>query len=398
MAVMPIISVSELVAQLKSTVNQRFARIAVEGELSTVKAHPSGHWYFILKDAKAQLRGVMFRRDAINLPCPLENGMMVQIVGYLDVYEKDGQTQIYAQRLRLVGEGQQKTARELLYVRLKTEGLFDRPKRRWPLIPRAIGMITAESGAARRDIEAVIQRRFPGMRVLLEPATVQGTEAHASILEALQRMVHQPVDVVIIGRGGGSKEDLTVFDDEQVVRAVAQYPLPVISAVGHEIDTTLTDLAADQRAPTPSAAAELAVPEVQRLREQLVQVQQRLQSASAHQLQSAMQSLATWTQRPIFQHPERLAEPYQRAIDRWMERLDRIQERYWASHEHRLSMLQTRIQSNDPRAILGRGYAYVTDPVGQIVTATTATNQVQIHWMDGTRPYVAATERSAEGQ
>ena len=381
------LAVSALVAQIKATIEPAFRSVWVTGELTGVKHHPSGHWYFGLKDPQAQLRGVMFRREAEHLTFALKDGLTVAIRGRLGVYERDGQTQLYAQSVEPLGEGAAKLALEALYRQLKAEGLFDRPKRTWPRIPRRVVMITAASGAARRDIEAVSARRCPGIPLDLIPATVQGAQAINELVQALTQIDPARHDVVILGRGGGATEDLQAFNAEAVVRAVAACPVPVISAVGHEIDTTLTDLAADKRAPTPSAAAELAIPDLQVLHREFQQVTERYRTAWTTYLGVKRDLWLRAAQHPLIVHPHLLVEGYQRQWERAMERWDRAWSTWVEQRQHQLALTRTRLTALNPAAILDRGYAYVTDDTGHIVTAQDAADPVRIHWADGTLTY-----------
>lgn len=385
-------TVSAVVAALKALIDPAFRSVWVTGELSGVKRHPSGHWYFTLKDDTAQLRGVLFRRDAERLAFPLADGQQVVIRGRLSVYERDGQTQLYAQTVEPVGLGAALVAREALKARLMAEGLFSRPKRRWPLIPRRIAVITAESGAARRDIEAVTARRFPGLPLDLIPAAVQGDQAVASLVAALACVDPARHDIAIIGRGGGAKEDLQAFDAEAVVRAVAACPVPVISAVGHEIDTTLTDLAADARAATPSAAAELAVPDRQALLADLLQRRARWQQAWQAWTTRQQEALDRRRQHPLWSQPQWVAQVYERAWTTAAERWDRAWETFTNRLQHQLALRQTQWAAFDPTRILEHGYAIVTDPLtGQVVTAASAGTAVRIRWADGERVFGTAS-------
>jgi exodeoxyribonuclease VII large subunit len=381
------ISVGELVVQIRRFVEgvPQWQKVWVTGELIGVKHHTSGHWYFTLKDASAQIRAVMFRRDAANLSQPLVDGMAVMVLGRVGVFERDGQTQLYVSVVRDMGRGAQDLELERRKQRLFAEGIFSRPKRRVPRIPRAVAVVTSPTGAARHDIETVIKRRYPNMPVLLYPVVVQGRDAAASLVQALAAVALGPADVVILGRGGGAKEDLAAFNEEAVVRAVYACPIPVISAVGHEIDMTLTDLAADLRAPTPSAAAELAVPEQEQLMIVLRSLQSRLHSALRQRVRWERDRLSGWTEHGLLTHPQTLFREYRHGLDRLDERGERAYERavgqarlHWRGVAAALPLL-------DPRLPLARGYAYVTDRHGQLVLR----NAVQwgqpyaIHWHDG---------------
>jgi exodeoxyribonuclease VII large subunit len=381
------ITVSELVANIRRVIEgvAEWQRLTVVGELSGVKHHTSGHWYFTLKDEGAQIRAVMFRRDAETLTAPLTDGQQVLVYGRLGVFERDGQTQLYVTRVTELGAGWQYRQLEMLKQRLYEEGLFSRPKRPLPRVPRRVAVITSANGAARHDIETVIRRRYPTMPVRLFPVTVQGREAPQSLVAALAAIDPEVADVVIIGRGGGAKEDLAAFNDEFVVRAVFQCPVPVISAVGHEIDTTLVDLVADVRAPTPSAAAELAVPELRELLRWHRSLRDRLDQALAHRLQWERDRLAGWVDHGLLAHPGSLFREYRHQLDRLEERRDRAFERRWAEWRHQLTQVSERLTLLDPTLPLVRGYAYVTRADGQLVTRRMLApdQRYRVHWNDG---------------
>lgn len=381
------LTVSELVAGIRRVIEgvPEWQKVWVVGELNGVKHHSSGHWYFTLKDERAQIRAVMFRRDAANLNQPLRDGMAVMALGRIGVFERDGQTQFYVSYIRDMGQGSSDRALAQLKERLYQEGLFSRPKRPLPLIPRSVAVVTSVSGAARHDIETVIHRRFPGMPILLFPVTVQGPEAVPSIVAALQQVPASGADVVIVGRGGGAKDDLSAFNDEAVVRALWQSPIPSISAVGHEIDTTLVDLVADVRAATPSAAAELAVPEKAQLVLWQEQLQVRSHSALVRRLEWERQRLSGWQDHGVLAHPAQLFGDYQHRLDRLDERLERGFDRVLTGERHRFETLTRGIDLLNPHLPLKRGYTYVTDATDHLVER----NEVKwgerylIHWHDG---------------
>lgn len=383
------ISVGELVAGIRRVVEgvPAWQRVWVVGELGSVRHHSSGHWYFTLKDETAQIRAVMFRRDALMLRENLKDGMAVMVFGRVGVFERDGQTQLYVSVVRDLGRGSQDLELELLKRRLAAEGLFAQPKRRLPVIPRAVAVVTSPTGAARHDIETVVARRYPGMPIILYPVLVQGQEASRSIIEALAQVAFGPADVVIVGRGGGSKEDLAVFNDESVVRAVAACPVPVVSAVGHEIDTTLTDLAADVRAATPSAAAELVVPEYGQLQLWRGTLVQRLEAAWQRRMAWERDRLAAWTAHGLLAHPQTLFREQRHQLDRLAERSDRGFERTMVRARGLLDNVRGRIPLLNPDLPLARGYAYVTDEAGQLVGYDAVQWGVayQVHWHQGSR-------------
>lgn len=380
-------TVGGLVEALKQLVEgvPGWQALAVTGELSGVRRHSSGHVYFTLKDARAQIRGVMFRRDAGSLRFVPQDGQEVLIYGRIGVFERDGQTQIYARRMEEVGSGAAYRALEALKQKLLAEGIFSRPKRPLPRLPRRVGLVTSPTGAARRDVETVIQRRFPGMAVVLFPVLVQGAQAGEAIVSQLGRVRAEAIDVLIIGRGGGSQEDLAVFNDEAVVRALARVPVPVISAVGHEIDTTLCDLVADLRAPTPSAAAELAVPEKARLVMDRRELSERAERALMRRLRHERERLSGWAGHGILAHPQDLVSGRRTALDRLDERAERALERRLAAARHRFDRAQALLQGLNPGNVLERGYSYVTDEAGRPVGFDqVGRGQVyQVHWYNG---------------
>jgi len=383
-------TVKQLLARIKDTMESEpaFQRFQVTGELSGVKHHSSGHWYFELKEGDATLRGVLWRTDAARLAWPLETGQAVTITGRIGVWEKSGVPQVYAQSVTLIGEGAYLAAVAALKRRLDAEGFFQRPKKPLPRIPRAVGVITSATGAARSDIESVIGKRFPGLRVILVPATVQGAQAPQSLIQALTTMRTHPVDVVILGRGGGSKEDQVAFNDEALVRAVAACPWPVIAAVGHQIDHALVDDAADYTVETPTAAAVLAVPELHQLTNHLADVTQRITRAYHQALHLRHDRLAALQSRPSLAQPARLFQPYQDALNHLLERVDRAYDDYVTTHTHALTVLRHRLRAVDTALILALGYAYVTTPDDPSAVVTAATVQpghaYLVHWQDGT--------------
>jgi exodeoxyribonuclease VII large subunit len=260
-----------LTATARDVLEGAFMPLWVRGEVSDFKAHRNGHWYFCLRDEDAQLRCVAWARDRRRIPAPPDDGMQVVALGQLTVYPARGEMQFSVTRMEAQGDGLWRKALELTRARLHADGLLDPARKRSiPRHPRRIAVITSRDGAALRDIFAVVQRRCPSVEVVLVPAAVQGDSAPESLCYALDQVARWgDADVVIIGRGGGGREDLWAFNDERVARALAGCPIPTISAVGHEIDMSICDLVADLRAPTPSAAAEAAVPVQSELRERL---------------------------------------------------------------------------------------------------------------------------------
>ena len=274
-------TVSELTAEIRELVEKEFPSVWIQGEISNFRAAPSGHLYFTLKDGSAQIRCVMFKIQSRFLRFRLEDGLQIIGWGRLSVYAARGEYQLIMDTLEPMGFGSLMLAFEQLKSRLAAEGLFDADRKKpLPRFPRMIGLVTSTRGAAVRDMIRIIRRRFPAANILVSPATVQGDRAPDEIVEAIQRLCAAGgVDVIIVGRGGGSIEDLWAFNDERVVRAICACPLPTVSAVGHETDVTLVDFAADLRASTPSAAAELIVPDKLELMDGIVHMVARMKNS-----------------------------------------------------------------------------------------------------------------------
>jgi exodeoxyribonuclease VII large subunit len=348
----------------------------VQGEISNLSRPSSGHVYFTLKDSNAALRGVMWRNDAARLRFAPQDGMAIEAHGSVSIYEAGGQYQLYADVLRPLGEGALYQEFLRLKALLEAEGLFD-PIRKRPIpeFPRRIGIVTSPTGAALRDMLNTLRRRLPLAEVILAPTPVQGDEAPPAIIAALQSLnrVATP-DVILLARGGGSIEDLWAFNDERVVRAVTESVAPVITGVGHETDFTLADFVADLRAPTPTAAAELATPiTVLDLKTKLSEIEHILVSGTAANLQRQRES-AAWLDSRL-----RLSSPVRR-LQTERQRLDELARRGNAAQAHRLELaaekqrgLESRLLALNPLAVLGRGYAVVTK--GRKVVSSTA--QVQ---------------------
>jgi len=275
-----IYTVSELTEQIRDLLEQEFPSVWIQGEVSNLRSAPSGHVYFTLKDDAAQIRCVMFKLQRRFLKFRLEDGLHLIAWGRISVYSLRGEYQLILDTMEPVGLGSLMLAFEQLKKRLAAEGLFDdRNKKAIPAFPRRIGLVTSSRGAAVRDMIRISKRRFPGTHILVSPASVQGDRAPEEIVAAIDRLCKAgDVDIIIIGRGGGSIEDLWAFNDEKVVRAVATCSLPIVSAVGHETDVTLTDFAADLRASTPSAAAEMVVPDKEDLQESIAHLAARMKT------------------------------------------------------------------------------------------------------------------------
>ena len=372
MIVGKVYTVSEVNDVVKGLIHSRpeLGSLQIQGEISNFRRYPSGHCYFNLKDSQSLLKCVMFAGSARRLKALPRNGDMVLGIGRIDVYERDGVYQFYVDMLMPVGAGDLMLAFEALKKRLAAEGLFDPSlKKPIPAHPRTVGVITSSAGAAVRDIITVAGRRDPSVRILLYPVKVQGTEAPPEIVHALQFMNRQKLcDVLIVGRGGGSMEDLWAFNDERVVWAVVASKIPVISAVGHEIDFTLCDFAADLRAATPSAAAELAVPDTAKERAAYEGLDRRLTRSIEAVLERDRTQLRQMAERPCFRYPERLFENTGLRLDQLAHRLDVAEEKQLSGCAERHKVLAAKLQALDPRAILGRGYSITLDGKGRVVT------------------------------
>ena len=330
------LSISGLVRTAQEVVEGAFFPLWIRGEVTDFKRHRNGHWYFCLRDEKSLIRCVVWSRDQFRMPAPPDDGMQIVAFGRLTVYTARGEMQFTIARLDAVGDGLWRKALDASINRLKADGLLaPERKRALPRMPRRVAVITSPDGAALRDIIAVVRRRCPIVQVVVCGAKVQGEGAARELVRAIERVGRWgAADVVIVGRGGGSREDLSAFNDERVARALAECPVPTISAVGHEVDMSLTDLVADLRAPTPSAAAEAAVPVLAELRAGL--------DASRAALRGALARRATLARRDLVLHDKRLTTAALRAVERRRSRVERA-----AGRLHALS----------PLAVLGRGYA-----------------------------------------
>ena len=355
-------SVSTLTRYIRDLIETDTAlqQIWVQGEISNLSRPRSGHVYFTLKDASAALKCVIWRSRAGKIPYALQDGLDVMVYGSLGVYENGGQYQLYVETLRPLGQGDLYEAFLRLKAQLEAEGLFD-PARKRPLpdFPQRIGIVTSATGAALQDMLNTIRRRYPLASVLLSPSLVQGEGAPESLVRALSRlMVRDDVDVILIARGGGSLEDLWAFNDEHVVRTVAASPVPVISGVGHETDFTLTDFAADRRAPTPTAAAELATPITQEaLLLETERFAARLETALRRKLDEESAFLARAARDLAYLTPQRRVQDARQSVDALSARLDAARRSVLRETRHQLAGLAARLQGLNPRAVLQRGYA-----------------------------------------
>jgi exodeoxyribonuclease VII large subunit len=403
-----VLSVSELAAQLRGVIEETFAEVRVRGEISSGRIWNSGHYYFTLKDATAQIKGVIFRSTLRYLKFKPEDGLCVTVRGRISVYEPKGEYQLVCDHLEPEGLGALQLAFDQLKKKLAAEGLFaDTRKRPLPALPRRIGIVTSIDGAALRDIVRVLRRRYPNAHLVLSPTRVQGDGAAAEIARALRLVARiDHVDVVIVGRGGGALEDLWAFNEEVVARAIAACPIPVISAIGHETDVTIADFAADLRAPTPSAAAEIVVRQKDEFTAHIGRLAHQLRSAVATRLrrhESRLHALLArpgmagvparlaWRARHLGELAGQLRHAAREGVIRRRRRLDAAQRGLGqVDPRHRLARVRatllvqdgrlrsaatrclnraqgqfrdaaTRLDSLSPLAVLGRGYAVCWD-------------------------------------
>ncbi len=372
-------SVSELTAEVRDALYDRpsLQAVWVAGEVSNLRRPASGHAYFTLKDDEAALKCVLFRSHGRLLGFELKDGMNLLAYGNVDVYEKNGEYQLYVKTAEPTGVGSLHLALEARRKKLEKEGLFD-PARKRPLpkFPERIGVVTSKHGAALRDIIQVIRRRNPLCHIRVAHAAVQGDRAPAELIEALE-MVGQPewVDLVIIGRGGGSLEDLWAFNDENLVRAVAECPVPVVAAVGHETDVSLCDFAADVRAPTPSAAAELVVPERERLIREVHQMSEGLARRLQTRLEMSRERLHALLKRRSLQRPERMVEERWQDLDALQSQLVRGMRLWLKGQRQQVDSIRSQLLAYSPWAVLERGYSLVTDPGGGVITSAGALSE-----------------------
>jgi exodeoxyribonuclease VII large subunit len=356
------LTVAELTGQIKRLVEEAFPEVWVVGEISRPRAYPSGHIYLTLKDEDATISAVIWRSTAGRLSFDPEEGMEVLVRGRLNLYPPRGQYQLDIRVMEPRGVGALQIAFEKLKEKLAAEGLFDLERKRpLPFLPRAIGVVTSPAGAAIRDIIKVLGRRSPGVPVILRPALVQGDGAAASVAKAIADLKNRDdLDVLIVGRGGGSLEDLWAFNEEPVARAIAACPIPVISAVGHEVDVTIADLVADVRAATPSAAAELAVPDSADLQSTLVAARRRLDAALRGTTTVRRERLVaveqSWGVRRV---PDRLRE-IAMTLDDVGRRVRSAGERVLSQAKEGLIDLTGRAEALSPLRVLARGYSVTT--------------------------------------
>ena len=386
-----IYKVAELNRLIRMTLEDEIGVVWIEGEVSNLRRPSSGHMYFTLKDEGSQLSAVLFRGNQVGIHFELRDGLKVRVHGAISVYEAAGQYQVVVRKVEEAGKGSLQEAFEALKKKLAEEGLFDASRKKpLPLLPRHVGIVTSPTGAAIRDILQVLNRRFPNLHILLAPVKVQGEGAAQEIAAAIDLLnVRGGIDVMIIGRGGGSLEDLWCFNEEIVARAIARSAIPVISAVGHEIDFTISDFVADVRAPTPSAAAEIVVGQKEDFEQALSRMAQRLGVALRQSALEARNRLVAAARSYVFQEPMNLVRQFAQRIDGWHVRmrhaltggagdcrrgLEGVEMRLAHGMELRMKSaaqgvqrLRVQLQALSPVAVLGRGFSITRTAGGAIV-------------------------------
>ena len=385
------LTVTEITEYIKQLVDgdEVLSYAAISGEISNFKAHyASGHLYFSLKDDGAQIKAVMFRSAAASLDFQPQDGEAVKAYGRVSVYPQGGQYQMYVSRLVRDGAGALWQKYEQLKKQLESEGLFDESRKRpLPRFPKRVGVITSRTGAAVRDIISVLTRRWPMTEIVFCGASVQGTDAPAELRAALRLMAEKGnVDTVIIGRGGGSIEDLWAFNDEMLVRDIAAYPIPIISAVGHETDFTLSDFAADMRAPTPSAAAELAVPDRAEYISRIAALDGRMNNSLVSRINDLRQYIDSISSRGVMRSPLASLEWRKKDLLSKSELLHTRIEAIKNQKQAALTTLASGLNALSPLSIIDRGYLLATDDGGKTVTSVSDVkvgDSVKLRFTDG---------------
>jgi exodeoxyribonuclease VII large subunit len=354
-----IYSVSGITRIIKSLIEENIPAVWVEGEISNFKQHYSGHVYFTLKDSEAQISAVFWKSRVASLAFDPEDGMLVQALGTIRLYEKSGRYQLDIIRMQPAGVGQLQLAFEKLKQKLDAEGLFDPShKKSIPSFPEKIGIVTSETGAAIKDITNIIHRRAPHVQLIVRNTKVQGTGAAEDIATALKEFNKQSeVDLIIVGRGGGSYEDLWAFNEEIVARAIYGSNIPIISAVGHEIDFTISDFVSDLRAPTPSAAAELAVPDARELKENILYLKKRLNDIIISKIEISRERINYIKNSYAFNRPQDILKQYALQVDDLNNKLVKSISNLIIRYREYCNQLKLRLNNLNPIKVLERGYS-----------------------------------------
>ena len=397
------LTVSELNQYIKDLidVNPPLSDVYIKGEISNFKAHSSGHFYFTLKDAQSALRSVMFRSSAQKMTFMPENGMKVIAHGRISVFVRDGTYQLYADSLDPDGVGALYIAFEQLKRKLESEGLFAQEKKKnLPKIPSVVGIVTSPTGAAVRDIIHICRRRFPYAKLVLYPALVQGPDAPASVAAGIAYFNRaHAADVLIVGRGGGSVEDLWAFNTELVARAVAASEIPVISAVGHETDFTICDFVSDRRAPTPSAAAEIAVPDTAELKQKFLNIVSREKAVLLQTLERDRQRLLRSSTSRSLRSPMHTVEDRRMAVASLAQRMDPAMGRELEKRKGALAAASGALGALNPMSVLTRGFCAAFSGAGQLIKSVgqvAAGDEITIQMTDGTADAVVRSVRLSD--
>jgi len=365
-----ILSVGELSRYIKSLLERdELSNLWVQGEISNFKLHSSGHIYFSMKDGDAILRCVMFKENARNLKFTPSDGMKVVVKGDIRVYEKKGYYQLYAYEMRAGGVGELYIAFLKLKEKLKKEGLFDEKyKKELPKIPEKIGLITSPTGAVIHDVIKVIKRRYP-VKIILAPVHVQGLYAAEEIKNAIEVLNEQNVDLIILARGGGSLEDLWAFNEEKVARAIFSSNIPIISAIGHESDYTIADFVADKRAPTPSAAAEIAVPDRWELMERLEVIRRRMVTAMENKINFYRSIVSALEERRAMTLPLEMVERSYEKLNELEEKLRKGMDNYLKRKKEYMNSIFSILKTLSPASVLQRGYTICMKENDEVITS-----------------------------
>ena len=385
-----VLTVRQLNSYVRSLIegDSRLSFVSVSGEISNFKNHySSGHLYFSLKDKDALIKCVMFRGSAVNLKFVPQDGMQVVCTGRVSLYEKDGQYQFYIDNMVEAGIGDLAEQFRLIKEKLEKEGLFaPETKRALPKFPKRIAVVTSDTGAAYRDIVNIISRRYPICEIILCPVLVQGNDAAPSMINALDSLYERDdIDVIIIGRGGGSAEDLWAFNDEMLARKIYESPVPIISAVGHETDFSISDFVADLRAPTPSAAAEIAVPDISELKANINSLLTRIKNSAEIYTTRAEASLNKCRQCVYLLNPNAIVDDNSLAVDRLSDRLKNAFNSVYVDNETKLEKLALKLDALSPLKVLSRGFAIAQkdEKIVKSVNQLSRDDKISVRFNDG---------------
>jgi exodeoxyribonuclease VII large subunit len=391
-------SVTEITAEIKQCIRRAFDSVRVRGEIADFTHYgASGHMYFSLADDDATLSAVMFRRANSDLNFEPEEGVTVVADGRLDVYEERGNYQLIVEDMQKEGAGALEQEFEELKQKLEDEGALDRSRKRdLPFLPETIGVVTSGDGAAFWDIAHTLERRCPIVRLVLYPSRVNGRDAAPDIVRGIERLLQiADLDLLIVGRGGGSPEDLWAFNTEEVARAILDCPVPVISAVGHEVDVSISDLVADHRSPTPTAAGEEAAPERVEVRERVENLERRLEMAYQSMIDRKHDTVRHLAEKPVMSDLEGLLQPFRDRVERLKERLNNRYEHFVKDKRRDFERQLNRLESLDPTKVMERGFGLVfkDDETVTSVDQVDAEDELVVQWSDGEADVVVEETR-----